>query len=422
MSPTLVRPVHSRLRWTVCGLLFAATTINYIDRQVLSMLAKTLQDTLHWTENDYADITAAFAIAYGASMLLVGRVLDKLGTRLGFALAIILWSVAAMGHALVTTVLAFGIARVVLGVGEAANFPACIKTVAEWFPKKERAQATGLFNAGANIGAVIAPISVPLLAKYWGWQWAFIITGGLGFLWLAFWLTFYHTPAKHPRISDEEFALITSDPPDRVTSVPWSHVIFKRETWAFGLGKFLSDPVWTFFLFWLPKYLQETFHLTIDEVIIPMIVVYNASTIGSVGGGWLSSHLIKRGWTINRARKTTMLICALCVVPVFAVPYLTSLWEVIAILSLALAAHQGWSANIFTTVSDMFPRSAVGSVVGIGGSAGWLGGALMLKIAGWVLTATGSYFRLFMICGSAYLVALLVLHLLAPRLQPVELN
>ena len=422
MSPTLARPVHSRLRWTVCGLLFAATTINYIDRQVLSMLAKTLQDTLHWTENDYADITAAFAIAYGASMLLVGRVLDKLGTRLGFALAIILWSVAAMGHALVTSVLAFGIARVVLGVGEAANFPACIKTVAEWFPKKERAQATGLFNAGANIGAVVAPVSVPLLASYWGWQWAFIITGGLGFLWLAFWLTFYHTPAKHPRISQEELDLITSDPPDRVNSVPWSKVIFRRETWAFGLGKFLSDPVWTFFLFWLPKYLQETFHLTIDEVIIPMIVVYNASTVGSVGGGWLSSSLIKRGWTINRARKTTMLICALCVLPVLAVPYLTSMWEVVAILSLALAAHQGWSANIFTTVSDMFPRSAVGSVVGIGGSAGWLGGALMLKTAGWVLTATGSYFRLFMICGSAYLVALLVLHLMAPRLQPVELD
>jgi ACS family hexuronate transporter-like MFS transporter len=386
------------------------------------MLAKTLQDTLHWTENDYADITAAFAIAYGGSMLLVGRVLDKLGTRLGFALAIILWSVAAMGHALVTTVLAFGIARVILGVGEAANFPACIKTVAEWFPKKERAQATGLFNSGANIGAVIAPISVPLLATYWGWQWAFIITGGLGFVWLAFWLAFYHTPAKHPRISQSELDLITSDPPDRVASVPWSRVIFRRETWAFGLGKFLSDPVWTFFLFWLPKYLQETFHLTIEEVIIPMIVVYNASTVGSVGGGWLSSSLIKRGWTINRARKTTMLICALCVLPVLAAPYLSNMWEVVAILSLALAAHQGWSANIFTTVSDMFPRSAVGSVVGIGGSAGWLGGALMLKTAGWVLTATGSYYLLFMICGTAYLAALLVLHLLAPRLQPVELD
>ena len=422
MSPTLARPVHSRLRWTVCALLFFATTINYIDRQVLSMLAKTLQDTLHWTENDYGDITAAFAIAYGAGMLFAGRVLDKLGTRLGFAVAIIWWSVAAMGHAAVTSVLAFGIARVCLGLGEAANFPACIKTVAEWFPKKERAQATGLFNAGANIGAVVAPITVPLLAKYWGWQWAFIVTGGLGFLWLAFWLTFYHTPAKHPRISQEELDLITSDPPDRVQSVPWSHVIFKRETWAFGLGKFLSDPVWTFFLFWLPKYLQTTFTLSIDEVIIPMIVVYNASTVGSVGGGWLSSHLIKSGWTINRARKITMLICALCVTPVLAVPYLTSMWQVVAILSLALAAHQGWSANIFTTVSDMFPRSAVGSVVGIGGSAGWLGGALMLKTAGWVLTATGSYFRLFMICGSAYLLALLVLHLLAPRLKPVELD
>jgi ACS family hexuronate transporter-like MFS transporter len=406
----------------VCALLFFATTINYIDRQVLSMLAKTLQDSLHWTENDYADITAAFAIAYGGGMLFAGRVLDKLGTRLGYALAIILWSVAAMGHAAVTSVLAFSVARVILGLGEAANFPACIKTVAEWFPKKERAQATGLFNSGANIGAVIAPITVPLLAKYWGWQSAFLITGALGFVWLAFWLLMYHKPAAHPRISQEELDLITSDPPDRVESVPWSQVIFRRETWAFGFGKFLSDPVWTFFLFWLPKYLQTTFKLSIDDVIVPMIVAYNASTIGSVSGGWLSSTLIKRGWPINRARKLTMLICAVCVLPVLAVPYMTSMWEVVAILSLALAAHQGWSANLYTTVSDMFPRSAVGSVVGIGGSAGWLGGALMLKTAGWVLTATGSYFRLFMICGSAYLFALLVLHLLAPRLKPVELD
>jgi len=422
MSPTLVRPGQSHLRWTVCALLFFATTINYIDRQVLSMLAKTLQDTLHWTENDYGDITAAFAIAYGVGLLGVGRLLDKLGTRLGFALAIIVWSLAAMGHAAVTSVFAFSIARVFLGLGEAANFPACIKTVAEWFPKKERAQATGLFNAGANIGAIFAPITVPLLAHTWGWQWAFIITGGLGFIWLGFWWTFYYTPAKHPRISESEYALISSDPPDKVHSVPWSHVIFRRETWAFGLGKFLSDPVWTFFLFWLPKYLQTTFKLSLDEIIIPMIVVYNASTVGSVGGGWLSSSLIKRGWTINRARKTTMLICALCVVPVLAVPYMTSMWEVVAILGLALAAHQGWSANLFTTVSDMYPRSAVGSVVGIGGAAGALGNALMLKTAGWVLTATGSYFSLFMICGSAYLVALLVLHLMAPKLQPVELD
>jgi ACS family hexuronate transporter-like MFS transporter len=422
MSPTIGRPGQSHLRWTVCALLFFATTISYIDRQVLSMLAKTLQDTLHWTENDYGDITAAFAIAYGVGLLGVGRALDKLGTRLGFAIAMVIWSLAAMGHAAVTSVLAFSVARVFLGLGEAANFPACIKTVAEWFPKKERAQATGLFNAGANIGAIFAPVAVPVLARTFGWQWAFIITGGLGFLWLAFWLTFYYSPAQHPRISKSEFEFISSDPPDRVHSVPWSHVIFRRETWAFGFGKFLSDPIWTFFLFWLPKYLQTTFKLSIDEVIVPMIVVYNASTVGSVAGGWLSSSMIKHGWSINRARKTTMLICALCVVPVLAVPYLSSMWEVVAILGLALAAHQGWSANIFTTVSDMFPRSAVGSVVGIGGAAGALGNAIMLKTAGWVLTATGSYFSLFMICGTAYLVALLVLHLLAPRLEPVELD
>ena len=321
MSPTIASPAHSRLRWTICALLFFATTINYIDRQVLSMLAKTLQDTLHWSENDYADITAAFAMAYGVGLLGVGRLLDKLGTRVGFALAITVWSVAAMGHALVSSVLAFSVARVFLGLGEAANFPACIKTVAEWFPKRERAQATGLFNAGANIGAIFAPITVPLLASTLGWQWAFIVTGGLGFLWLAFWWSMYHTPAKHPHISKEEFELINSDPPDRVSNVPWGKVIVKRETWAFALGKFLSDPIWTFFLFWLPKYLQTTFNLSLDDIIVPMIVVYNASTVGSVAGGWLSSHLIKRGWAINPARKVTMLICALCVLPVLAVPY-----------------------------------------------------------------------------------------------------
>jgi ACS family hexuronate transporter-like MFS transporter len=422
MSPSPGRPGNSHLRWTVCALLFFATTISYIDRQVLSMLAKTLQDSLHWTENDYGNITASFAVAYGVGLLGVGRLLDKFGTRVGFALAITVWSISAIGHAFVTSVLAFSIARVFLGLGEAANFPACIKTVAEWFPKRERAHATGLFNAGANIGAIFAPVAVPFLAKAWGWQWAFIITGAFGFIWLAFWWAFYYTPAKHPRISKAEYALITSDPPDRVTSVPWSQVIFRRETWAFGLGKFLSDPIWTFFLFWLPKYLQTTFKLSIDEVIIPMIVVYNASTVGSVAGGWLSSSLIKSGWSVNAARKTTMLICALCVVPVLAVPYVNNMWTVVAILGLALAAHQGWSANIFTTVSDMFPRAAVGSVVGIGGAAGALGNALMLKTAGWVLTATGSYFRLFMICGSAYLIALLLIQLLAPKLTPVEIE
>jgi ACS family hexuronate transporter-like MFS transporter len=422
MSPTIARPAHSRLRWTICALLFFATTINYIDRQVLSMLAKTLQDTLHWTENDYGDITAAFSLAYGLGLLGAGRLLDKFGTRVGFAIAITVWSVAAMGHALVTSVLAFTVARVLLGLGEAANFPASIKTVAEWFPKRERAQATGLFNAGANIGAIFAPITVPLLARTWGWQWAFLITGGLGFVWLAFWLTVYHKPAEHPRISASELEMINSDPPDRVARVPWSKVFFKRETWSFALGKFLTDPVWVFFLFWLPKYLQTTFKLSIDDIIIPMIVVYNASTIGSVGGGWLSSSLMKHGWGNNSARKTTMLICALCVLPVLTLPYIHSMWTVVGILGLALAAHQGWSANLFTTTSDMFPRSAVGSVVGIGGAAGSLGQALMLKTAGWVLTATGSYFSLFMICGFAYLVALAVIHLLAPKLAQVEIE
>jgi len=418
----LARPERSHFRWTVCALLFFATTISYVDRQVLSMLAKTLQDTLHWTDNDYADVTTAFSAAYAVGLLGAGRLLDKFGTRLGFAFAMIVWSLAAIAHAAATTAFTFGIARVFLGFGEAANFPACIKTVAEWFPKRERAHATGIFNAGSNIGAVVAPLAVPPLADHFGWQATFVITGALGFIWLAFWWAIYRVPAVHPKVSAKEYALITSDPPERVESLPWRTVFPRRQTWAFGVGKFLTDPVWWFFLFWLPKFLQTTFNLSLDEIIVPMIVVYNASSVGSIAGGWLSSNLINRGWSINSARKITMLICALCVLPVLYVPYSTSMWVVVALVSLALAAHQGWSANLFTTASDMFPRAAVGSVVGIGGAAGAVGNALMQKTAGWVLTATGSYFILFMICGSAYLIALALFQLLSPKLEAVELD
>jgi ACS family hexuronate transporter-like MFS transporter len=422
MAPLLGRPLRSHFRWTVCALLFFATTINYVDRQVLSLLAQTLQDKLNWSVTDYAHIAAAFSAAYGVGLLAAGGLLDRLGTRIGFALAISLWSLAAIGHAFAATAFSFGIARVFLGLGEAANFPACIKTVAEWFPKRERAQATGIFNAGSNIGAVVAPIAVPPLAAYWGWQAAFVITGALGFVWLAFWWAMYRTPDQHPKVSAEEYKHITSDPPERVKPLPWRSVFPRRQTWAFGVGKFLTDPVWWFFLFWLPKFLQNTFHLSLEQIVIPTIVVYNAASVGSVGGGWLSSTLIKRGRSINSARKIAMLTCALCVLPVFYVPFSNNLWVVVGLVSLALAAHQGWSANLFTTASDMFPRAAVGSVVGIGAAAGALGNFLIQEAAGWVLKTTGTYFALFMICGSAYLVALAIFHLLAPRLQPVELD
>jgi ACS family hexuronate transporter-like MFS transporter len=424
MSPTIARPERSHYRWTVCALLFFATTINYVDRQVLSMLADTLKVQIGWTAIEYSNITTAFSIAYMFGMLGAGRLLDKFGTRIGFAIAITVWSVAAMAHAWATTAFTFGVARTLLGLGEAANFPASIKTVAEWFPRRERAHATGIFNSGSNIGAVVAPLTVPWLAVTFGWQSAFLITGALGFLWLVAWLFLYGPPQGHKKVSQEELKLIESDPADRVATYPWRRLVPRRETWAFGLGKFLTDPIWWFYLFWLPMYFQETFHLKLTQLPLPMLVIYNASSVGSIGGGWLSSSLINRGWTINAARKTAMLVCALSVLPVFYVPYAnqTSMWEVVAVLSLAMAAHQGFSANLFTTTSDMFPRAAVGSVVGIGGAMGALGIALMQKLAGYVVQWTGSYSILFMISASMYLIALGVIHLFSPRLEQAKLD
>jgi ACS family hexuronate transporter-like MFS transporter len=406
----------------VCALLFFATTLSYVDRQVLSLLAKTLETSIGWTAVEYGNITTAFSIAYGIGLLLAGRLLDKFGTRIGFAVAVAVWSAAAMLHAAVATALGFGFMRVFLGLSEAANFPACIKTVAEWFPKRERGTATGLFNSGANIGAIATILLVPWLTAKFGWRACFLMTGSCGFLWVAVWLLMFRQPEDHPRVSAEELAVIRSDPPEKVEQVPWRRVFPRKETWAFGLGKFLTDPIWWFYLFWLPKYLQDTYHLPLKGVIWPMLVVYNASTVGSVAGGWLSGKLIGSGWSINAGRKTAMLICALCVVPVLYVPYAGGLWMVVGILSLATAAHQGWSANLFTTASDMFPRVATGSVVGIGSAAGALGVALMTNAAGWIVTLTHSYFLLFMISGVAYLVALGVVQLLSPRLERVTLN
>ena len=422
MSPTVARPGHSHYRWTVCALLFFATTISYIDRQVLSMLAKTLQTHIGWTDMQYGQITMAFSIAYATGLLLAGWLLDKFGTRIGFAIAVGLWSVAAMMHAAATTAFTFGMARVLLGFGEAANFPACIKTVAEWFPKRQRGLATGIFNSGANVGATITILVVPWMAGKFGWQAAFLSTGAIGLIWVGTWLWIYRQPEVHRRVSAEELELIRSDPEESIVPVPWGRVAPKKETWAFALGKFFSDPIWTFYLFWLPKYFQETYHLSLLDIRIPLLIVYNASTVGSVYGGWLSGSLINRGWTINAARKTAMLICALSVLPVFYVPYAGNKWIVVGILSLAAAAHQGWSANMYTTASDMFPRVAVGSVVGIGSALGQLGNALMLFLAGWIKTVTGGYYILFMISASAYLVALGIFHLISPRMEPAKLD
>ena len=365
------RPATSRVRWTVCALLFFATTINYVDRQVLSILAKTLEVQIGWDSIQYGYITAAFQAAYAIGLLGAGRVMDRIGTRKGFAIAITVWSLAAIGHAFAASAFAFGVARAFLGFGEAANFPACIKTVAEWFPKTGARPCHRHLQFRREYRRGDRAAGRALDGRRWGWQSAFIATGALGFVWLIFWLKVYHKPEEHPAISAGELALIQSDPPDRLSSYPWAPLLPKRETWAFAIGKGADRSG----LVVLPvlaarSTCQETFGLSLFQAIVPLLVLYNLTTIGSIGGGWLSSTLIDRGWTVNRARKTAMFICALGVVPVIYAPYCKNLWVVVALVGTALAAHQGWSANLFTTTSDMFPRSAVGSVVGIGGTMG----------------------------------------------------
>ncbi|MBA2341720.1 MAG: MFS transporter [Pyrinomonadaceae bacterium] len=411
-----------RFRWTICALLFLATTINYIDRQVLGLLKPTLQAELGWSEIDYSNIAFAFTTAYAIGLLLVGRLMDRLGTRRGFSLAIILWSIAAMAHAGVSSVAGFFAARFALGLGEAGNFPAAVKTVAEWFPKKERAFAIGIFNSGSNVGAILTPLVVPAITLAYGWRASFLITGALGFLWLVAWLAFYRRPEEHPRLSRAELAHIRSDPAEPTTKVAWARLITYRQTWAFALGKFITDPVWWFYLFWLPDFLNKNYKLDLKNIGLPLIVIFLAADVGSIFGGWLSSALIKRGYSINAGRKLTMLICALCVVPIIFASQAANLWTAVALIGLATAAHQGWSANLFTLVSDMFPRRAVGSVVGMGGMAGAIGGMLIAKVAGYLLEFTGSYVPLFIIAGSAYLVALLVIHALVPRMEAANVE
>lgn len=410
------------LRWYICALLFFAATINYLDRQVIATLKPTLQKEGIWDENGYSWVVFAFQTAYAAGLLVSGRVMDWLGTRKGFSVSVIFWSVAAMLHAFASTVSGFIAARLALGLGEAGNFPASIKTVAEWFPKKERALATGIFNAGTNVGILIAAALVPFVTLRWGWKWAFIVTGLVGFVWLIFWLWLYKRPEEHTRLTEEERKHIQSDPPDTITPVPWMSLVPHRQTWAFALGKFLTDPIWWVWLFWLPDFLNKNYGIDLKNVGLPLIIVYLIADIGSVAGGWMSSTLIKRGWEINKARKTAMLVCALSVVPVAFAAKASNPWVAILLVGLAAAAHQGWSANLFTTASDMFPRKAVGSVVGLGGMAGAIGGMLISKVVGWVLTTTGSYVPIFMIAGSSYVVALLIVHLLAPKLEPANVD
>ena len=418
-SATVAKSGH--YRWVVCALLFFAATINYIDRQVIGLLKPTLQTQIGWTEIGYSYVVMSFQAAYALGLLGVGRLIDRIGTRKGFSISIIFWSIAAMGHALARGVWGFGIARFFLGLGEAGNFPAAIKTVAEWFPKKERALATGIFNSGTNIGALITPFIVRAVTDRWGWRAAFIFTGAIGFLWLVAWLALYRRPEEHPSITKAELDYIHSDVEEPVAAVPWSRLLPHRQTWAFSIAKFMTDPIWWLYLFWLPDFLHKRHNLNLKDFGPPLVVVYLLADIGSIGGGWLSSSLIKRGWTINEGRKLAMLICALAVVPIVFAAQASNLWVAVVLVGVAAAAHQGWSCNLFTTTSDMFPRYAVGSVVGIGGMAGAIGGLMIARLVGEILQRTGSYVPIFVIAGSAYLAALLVFHLLSPKLEPAKL-
>jgi len=409
-------------RWVICGLLLLGVTKNYMDRQVLGVLKTTLMGEFHWGEIDYAKLVEAFQIAYAVGMVTMGWLVDRLGTRLGYALAMIFWSLASMGTALASSLRGFALSRYALGLGEPAVFPASIKAVAEWFPKKERALATGIFNAGTNVGAIITPLIVPWIVVHWGWQSAFVGIGAIGFAWLVFWLLIYGNPEKHKRVSKEELAYIRSDPQEPPGKTKWIRLIPLRQTWAFALGKFLTDPIWWFYLFWVAGFLQEKHGLTLSQIGIPLAVIYLISDVGSVLGGWISSSLIRRGHSINAARKTAMLLCAVGVVPVVFAYRVESVWSVVLLIGFAAACHQGFSANLYTLTSDMFPARAVGSVVGMGGMAGAFGGYLMARGVGHVLQWTGSYMIPFVMAGSAYLVALGVIHLLAPRLDPARVD
>ena len=429
-----------RYRWWICALLFFASAINYIDRQVVGILKPTLQQQFGWSEVDYGDIVMAFQIAYAIGLVAAGRVIDRIGTRRGLAVAVLIWSAAAMAHAAVlvygpaaaaifgavgltvsTSVAGFIVARFALGIGEAANFPAGIKAIAEWFPRRERAFAAGLFNAGTNVGALTAPLIVPWLTLSFGWPWAFLATGALGLVWLLFWWRSYRAPAEHPRVSAIELAVIQSDAELIEPRVPWRSLIAHRQTLAFAAGKLITDPVWWIYLFWIPDFLNRNYGLDLSSLGPPLVTIFLAADAGSIAGGWLSSWLIARGWSVNRARKTTMLICALTVTPIVFAARTTDLWTAVALISLAAAAHQGWSSNLYTLTSDMFPRPAVGSVVGLGGMAGAVAGIFVSGVVARILEFTGSYVPIFAIASVAYLVALVVIQILVPRLEPARL-
>lgn len=426
-----------KYRWTICGLIFFATTINYIDRNVISFLKSTFTNDLGWNDADYADVEITFKLFYAIGMLGAGRLIDKLGTKIGYGLFTLLWSIAGICTALVRTVTGFQVVRGALGVTESGNFPAAIKTVAEWFPKKERALATGIFNSGANIGAIVTPLSVPYIVENWGWQWAFILTGLLGFIWLIFWVILYEIPKKQKRLSNAELVYIQSDK-DEVQDIDiinqpklsWWKLLSYKQTWAFAIGKFLTDPIWWFYLFWLPDFFESTYKIKLTAASWPVAAVYIISTIGSVGGGWVPMYLIRKGWPVFKARKVSMLIYAFCVLPIVFALVLgqVNMWLAVGVIGIAAAAHQAWSANIFTTVSDMFPKSSTASVTGIGGMFGGIGGIVLslfvqknmfvhYRAINQIETA---YYIMFAVCALSYLAGWLIMHWLVPRMKRIE--
>lgn len=427
-------PKIGNYRWTIVSLVFFATTVNYLDRQVISLLKPILEKEFLWSETDYSNIVIAFQLAYAIGLLGFGRIIDKIGTKLGYALSLTVWSFASIAHAFATSTFGFGIARAALGLSEAGNFPAAVKTVAEWFPKKERALAAGIFNSGSNIGAIIAPIAVPWIAISLGWQQAFVITGAIGLIWLVFWFVYYEVPEKQKRLKKAEFDYIHSDADEvaseNTESVKWIKLLGFKQTWAFVIGKFMADPIWWFLLFWLPSFLKSEYNMTGMQVSLPLAVVYTMTCFGSIGGGWLSGFLIKKGWPVYKARKTSMLAFAFCVVPVVAAQALGKIdpWIAVFVIGLAASAHQAWSANMYTISSDMFPKKAVASVVGIGSMAGAIGGILIARLAGVLLDHYKSqghietaYYIMFIISGMAYLTAWVIIHLLSPKMERVEL-
>jgi MFS transporter, ACS family, hexuronate transporter len=408
-------------------MLFAATSINYVDRQIIGVLKPTLQLEFGWTESSYGDVVFWFQAAYALGYLGFGRAIDKIGARLGYAAVVVLWTAAHIAHALVSSIGGFIAVRFALGLGESGNFPAGLKAIAEWFPKQERALATGIFVAGTNVGAIITPLIVPFITYRWGWRAAFIVTGSFSLIWLVLWLKVYRRPQEHSKVSAGELAFINSDSsanpdaPRGVTNMTWRTLLRVPETWAYALARFLIDPIWWMFLFWLPDFFAKRYSLDLEHFGPPLVVVYLVSDVGSISGGWLSSRLIRAGYTVNRARKLTMLLASVLVMPVMFAMHADNLWLAVAIVGVATAGHQAFSATLYTFPSDVFPQQAVGTVVGIGGTAGAIGGMLMAKYAGWVLNGIGSYTPIFIVAAIVYILALSVLHTLSPSLKPVAI-